>query len=184
MITSLLKEYEVEIVVKKARKSKLGDFRPGMEGKIARITVNGNLNRYAFLITLLHEIAHLKAHSCHGKGIKPHGREWKEIFANIASPCLNGNMLPPDVKKAFGNYLRNPAASSTSHSELHYTLGKYSPGDDKPWLESLPQGAHFELNGRRFKKGKQLRKRFQCREVSSGKLFLVGPMAAVKIVEK
>jgi predicted SprT family Zn-dependent metalloprotease len=36
-------------------------------------TVNSNLNKYKFLITLIHEISHLVAFEKFGRNIKPHG---------------------------------------------------------------------------------------------------------------
>jgi predicted SprT family Zn-dependent metalloprotease len=47
----------------------------GVNGK-HEITVNSNLNKYKFLITLIHEISHLVAFEKFGRNIKPHGNEW------------------------------------------------------------------------------------------------------------
>jgi hypothetical protein len=42
------------------RQTRHGDYRKGVNGK-HEITVNSNLNKYKFLITLIHEISHLVA---------------------------------------------------------------------------------------------------------------------------
>ena len=51
-----INELHLEIKVTKPRKSKLGDFK--VIGDQLIISINNNLNKYAFLITLVHEIAH------------------------------------------------------------------------------------------------------------------------------
>ena len=58
-VSAYLHQYHVHLTVAKERKSILGDYRHRTHGKNHRISVNGNLNKYAFLITLLHELAHL-----------------------------------------------------------------------------------------------------------------------------
>ncbi|HAD34265.1 MAG TPA: hypothetical protein DCF44_07170 [Chitinophagaceae bacterium] len=45
------------------------------------MSVNGNLNSYHFLITLLHEIAHMLVWEQFRNRVKPHGLEWKHVFA-------------------------------------------------------------------------------------------------------
>jgi hypothetical protein len=50
-------------------------------------------------------------------------------------------------------------------------------------VEQIAEGGHFSLeDGRIFRKGKKLRKRFQCAEVATGKLYLFSPIYEVKPV--
>src|ERR1051325_9211095 len=72
--------YRVHLTVTKERKSILGDYRNAVNGKNHRITVNGNLNKYAFLITLLHELAHLLTYNQYGHRVVAHGKEWKTLY--------------------------------------------------------------------------------------------------------
>jgi len=58
-VVALINQYKVHLTVTKARKSVLGDYRHAFQGANHKISVNGNLNKYEFLITLLHELAHL-----------------------------------------------------------------------------------------------------------------------------
>ena len=74
-VLAYLQHYHVHLTVAKERKSILGDYRHRTHAKNHRISVNGNLNKYAFLITLLHELAHLLAFENFGNRIAPHGRE-------------------------------------------------------------------------------------------------------------
>src|SRR6187455_3787837 len=76
-VVHYLHHYKVHLTVTRERKSVLGDYRNAVHGKNHRITVNSNLNKYAFLITLLHELAHLLAHEKYGHRILPHGAQWK-----------------------------------------------------------------------------------------------------------
>ena len=65
-----------QIRVSKPRKTKLGDYRrPGRPHQPHRISINGNLNPYAFLITLLHEWAHLEIYQEYKGKVAPHGPE-------------------------------------------------------------------------------------------------------------
>ena len=49
--------FNLEIIVKRERKTRHGDFKVNKEG-LCFITINSNLNKYRFLITLIHEISH------------------------------------------------------------------------------------------------------------------------------
>ena len=60
-VLDLLQEHPVLVRVVPHRATKLGDYRPPRLGDFwHRITVNEDLNMYAFLVTLLHELAHVK----------------------------------------------------------------------------------------------------------------------------
>ena len=48
---------EVHLKIVNERVTRHGDYRKGLGGK-HEITVNANLNKYKFLITLIHEISH------------------------------------------------------------------------------------------------------------------------------
>ncbi|MGH2565553.1 MAG: SprT-like domain-containing protein, partial [Ginsengibacter sp.] len=82
--------------------------------------------------------------------------------------------------------LRNPAASSCAEDSLLRVLRKYD--DHKPgfyFIEQLPVNSLFkEKNGRIFCKGNKVRKRFVCKEIATGKLFLFSPVAEVQLVNQ
>ena len=52
-VSDYLEKYKVQLTITRERKTLLGDYRNSFAGKSHRISVNGNLNPYAFLITLL-----------------------------------------------------------------------------------------------------------------------------------
>ena len=52
------------------------------------------------------------------------------------------------------------------------------------FLEYLPQNTVFLYNGTRvFQKGEKIRKRFRCREISTGAIYLFNALAEVEIFE-
>ena len=76
-VVHLLKTYPVRFRIVRPRKSKLGDFRVREGEDLPEITVNGDLNPYSFLITTVHEFAHLKTWMEYRFSAAPHGKEWK-----------------------------------------------------------------------------------------------------------
>ena len=100
-VVALMTENPVRFKIVKPRKTKLGDFRVGRKGNLHVITVNNNLNPYSFLITTLHEFAHLVAHNNFGRRIQPHGQEWKDIYAKMIHPLIESGDLPNDIEKVY-----------------------------------------------------------------------------------
>ncbi len=86
-VCHLIFEYDFKLIIKGDRKSKWGDFKPPFkETKYPIITINKSLNKYAFLITIIHEIAHCKTYRECGNKVKSHGTEWKK-YRYIPSRC-------------------------------------------------------------------------------------------------
>ncbi len=177
-----LQHHKVHLTISRKRQSILGDYRHAHTDKNHRISVNGNLNKYAFLITLLHELAHLFTYEKFGHKVMAHGREWKNEFSKILAKFLLQKVFPPDIEKALLHTLQNPAASSCGDEKLLRVLHKY---DEKATgvhlVEQLAEGAIFIIKGGRiFKRGEKIRKRFKCVEVKTGKLYLFSGMYEVQ----
>ena len=182
-ITDLLAKDCLEVKVKQERKSKHGDYRQLSNGK-HQITVNANLNPYRFLITLIHEIAHFEAYEKYGRYIKPHGKEWKTTFQHLMLPFLRPEIFPIELLPLLAKHFRNPKASSDSDTQLALALKQFNEGEKKTYVFEIPLGQTFKLyNGRVFKKGNKRRKRFECVEVKSGRLYLFNPNAEVEIID-
>lgn len=183
-VTSYLHTYKVHLTIAKERSSILGDYRHRTSGHNHRISVNGNLNTYSFLVTLLHELAHLLTFEKFGNRIQPHGREWKMVFGELLQQFLKEHTFPPDIEKELMQSLHNPAASSCAEEGLLRVLRKYdSPIKKGLLIEELQQGNSFRTkDGRIFLKGEKLRKRFKCREVSTGRDYLFSPVYEVELV--
>lgn len=176
-----LQHYKVHLTITRERKSVLGDYRNSVSGKNHRISVNGNLNKYAFLITLLHEIAHLFTYEHFGNRVQSHGAEWKNEYSKILARFLLQKIFPPDIYKALLGTLQNPAASSCADSSLLRVLHQYDEKKDGTVLiETLPTGSIFKIKGNRvFKKMEQVRKRIKCVELATGKMYLFSPVYEV-----
>ena len=76
-------KHAVKMKITRVRSSKLGDYRHpfGREGH--QITINHDLNPMAFLVTFVHEAAHLETWIKHKNRVAPHGKEWQSEFARL-----------------------------------------------------------------------------------------------------
>jgi hypothetical protein len=183
-VLAYLRQFKVHLTVAKERKSILGDYRHKTQYDHHRISVNGNLNKYSFLITLLHELAHLLTFEQFGNNIMAHGREWKNVYGNLLAQFLDHRTFPPDIEKELIQSLGNPGASSCSEDGLLRVLRRYDEiGTRYQLVEEIMLNAIFKTNdGRTFQKGKKLRKRFQCREVGTGRVYLFSPVYEVELI--
>jgi hypothetical protein len=182
-LTELIEAHSVHLKIVNERQTRHGDYRPLPDGS-HRITVNANLNTYRFLITLVHEIAHLVAFKKYGRAIKPHGVEWKSTFQHLMLPFLRPEIFPTDLLPILARHFRNPKASSDTDAAMSVALKSYDDGSDKNYIFELAHGAVFAAaNGRKFKKGAQLRKRYQCIEIATGLVYLFQPNAQVELLK-
>lgn len=182
LVMPMILHYKVHLVVTRERQTKLGDYRKAHYGKNHRITVNGNLNRYSFLITLVHELAHLLAFEHHGHRIAPHGREWKNTYGGLLKDFLETRIFPQDIENQLLSSLHNPAASSCAEEGLVRVLRNYdAPSLRKPSVEDLAIGDRFIIrDGRMFERGEKLRKRIKCFELPLRRIFLFSPLYEVE----
>jgi SprT protein len=177
--------YNIHVRITRSRASKFGDYRPLKEINGHQITVNHDLNQYSFLITFVHEVAHLLAEINNKRRISPHGKEWKSEFSRLLNYFLQQHIFPDDLVNALTSYIKNPAASSCSDHDLLRALRKYDKKEmtDVHHLEDLPQHTLFRLRSSRsqlvFKKGNQVRTRFHCIEIKSRREYYVNPLAEV-----
>jgi hypothetical protein len=181
LVMPLILQYKVHLLVTRERQTKLGDYRNAHYGKNHRISVNGNLNKYAFLITLLHELAHLLAFESFGHKIAPHGREWKNLYGDLLKDFLMANIFPADVRSELELILHNPAASSCAEEGLLRVLRRYDkPSAIRILVEELAIGEKFMIKGGRiFERGEKLRKRIRCVELHEKRTYLFSPLYEV-----
>ncbi|MDG1291523.1 MAG: SprT-like domain-containing protein [Flavobacteriaceae bacterium] len=183
LLSKYLRQWEVNLVITRKRVTKHGDFRALHEGG-HQITVNEMPNPYRFLITTLHEIAHLVAYKNFGRTIKPHGKEWKTTYKKIMLPFLTPNIFPEALLEILQSHFRNPKASSDADFKLVMALNKFDPVNEKNYIFELERGEVFEIhNGRRFIRGKKRVKRYECREVDTRRMYLFSPHAQVIKIE-
>ncbi|MDT0689224.1 SprT-like domain-containing protein [Salegentibacter sp. F188] len=180
---ALIQSNNVHLKIVNERRTRHGDYRKMPDG-VQQITINANLNKYRFLITLVHEIAHLVAFNKFGRNIKPHGAEWKLTFRNLMLPFIRPEIFPMKILPVIANHFRNPKASSDTDARLSVALKSYDPENDKNYIFEVPFGAIFRIyNGKTFKRGPKRIKRYECLEISTGKVYLFQPNAEVELLK-
>lgn len=177
----MIQEYGVHLRIVNTRVTRHGDYRTLADGR-HMITVNAMSNPYRFLITLVHEMAHLQAFERYGRHIRPHGREWKHTFQHLMLPFLRPEIFPAQLLPVLARHFRNPKASSSTDTDLSLALKALDPEQrEHHYVFELPEGSTFRLyNGRVFRKGPRKIKRYQCVEIATGKLYLFQPQAEVE----
>ena len=184
LIAEWIITFDFKLKIKKERSTRLGDYTMPRNGLNHIITINHNLNKFSFLITLVHEVAHLVTYNQHRNTVSPHGKEWKRNFQELIQPFLTTDIFPIEIFSALRRYMQNPAASSCSDVHLLRTLKLYDDKTDTIFLEYLPINSLFLYNGSRiFQKGERIRKRYKCREISSGQIYLFNPLTEVEVFE-
>ncbi|MBH46020.1 MAG: sprT domain-containing protein [Flavobacteriaceae bacterium] len=183
LLSEYLLRWQVNLLITPQRVTKHGDFRSLPRGG-HQITVNEMENPYRFLITTLHEISHLIAFQDYGRGIKPHGKEWKSTFKKIMLPFVNPKIFPEELLGVVAEHFIDPKASTDTDLNLVLALNKFEPESEKKYIFELEQGVVFEIhNGRKFVRGKKHTKRYECQALYSHKVYLFSPHAQVTIVE-
>ena len=181
-VFELIVANEVHLKIVNERVTRHGDYRKGHGGK-HEITVNANLNKYKFLITLIHEISHLVAFEKFGRLIKPHGNEWKFTFQRLMVPFIRPEIFPNQLLPLLARHFKNPSASSDTDATLSLALKQFDQQNDKNYIFELPYGSKFRIhNGKIFEKGALRTKRYECIEVSSGRMYLFNPNAEVELL--
>jgi SprT protein len=178
--------------VSRTRSSCFGNhcYRPD---KGHHITVNHDLNPHAFLLTYVHEVAHLKTFEDNQrtflqkmlkrrpKRIDPHGEEWKESFRVLMQPILNQTFFPKAILEPLEAYMQNPKASSVSYHPLAKAL--HLNDKEGEFLSDLDNGQAFVFRGNTYTKIEERRTRILCEDQTTRKRFLIAGIAKVELVE-
>lgn len=181
-VFELIVKHNVHLKIVNERQTRHGDYRKELDGR-HQITVNANLNRYKFLITLIHEIAHLVAFEQFGRHIKPHGDEWKYTFQRLMVAFIRPEIFPNMLLPLLARHFKNPSASSDTDATLSLALKQFDAPTDKNYVFEIPFSSVFRIkNGKIFKKIALRTKRFECLEISSGKTYLFNPNAEVELL--
>ncbi|MHC0443387.1 SprT-like domain-containing protein [Flavobacterium sp. 2] len=182
-VFDLIVANQVHLKIVNERQTRHGDYRRALNGK-HEITVNASLNKYRFLITLIHEISHLVAFEKFGRHIKPHGNEWKYTFQRLMIPFIRPEIFPSMILPLLARHFKNPSASSDTDTTLSLALKQYDSNSDKNYVFEIPYGSVFRIkNGKVFKKIAVRTKRFECIEISTGKTYLFNPNAEVELID-
>lgn len=182
MVVEWITLYRFRLRITKSRSSRLGDYTPPYQGQPHVISVNHDLNPYAFFVTLTHEIAHLVVWTKYKDSVLPHGAEWKEEFSLLLADLLGQGIFPGDVELALLDYIRSPKAASCTDKNLYKTLRKYDVNPDL-LLEDIPEGTVFSIrNGMIFRKGIRKRTRYLCQNMENKRMYYVSAVAEIQVV--
>ena len=181
--TSLWKQSPFELKVTKSRQTKVGDFTSKHTKNHPRITLNNDLNPYLFLVTYVHEVAHLRVYLQYGTRVDPHGEQWKSTFTDLMVPLLWESVFPDEILHELRRHMINPKASSFADTVLTQAFRRFDRNTSQMELSEVPEGSIFRLQGKYFKKGKLRRTRVLCRELQSKRDYLVPADALVTDVQ-
>ena len=197
LIAEWIYRYNFKLRVKKARSSKEGDYTPPQSGKNHVITVNHDLNKYAFLITLIHEVAHLVAWEKYKGRVDPHGKEWKSEYSKLLGHFLSidrplpeeQKIFPRQISTALHKHMQRPSASSCSDLNLFRVLKIFDSDTETFLLEKITRGASFKIASSRtkhskevFVKGEKRRTRFKCFHAYTKREYLIHALCKVVLI--
>ncbi len=182
-ILDLIQKYKVHFSVSKPRKTKLGDYRPPVRYTNHRITVNGDLSPIQFLITTVHEFAHLLVWIEHKNKVKPHGKEWKQQYYELFSSILDELDMDKSTEHMLRDHIIRPRASSSADLKLNKRLINLE-NDTAMRVEDIPLNTPFILGNKTLIKSKKLRTRYLCLDSKTNKKYSVHPLAEIQMPEK
>ncbi len=170
LVVYLINEHKVNLKIVNERQTKHGDFRTLPNGK-TQITVNNNLNKHQFLLTLIHEIAHHVTYKKFGR-VQPHGKEWKTVFQHLMLPFIQPDIYPPHILPYLANHMKNPKASTDADVKLSLVLreGMAKPG--KSFIFDIPMESVFQYKNTLYKRGNKRRTRYECLNLSNKRVYL------------
>lgn len=186
LVVDLVSQYGFKLIIKRDRVTKLGDYtHPTPLRPFHQITINGSLNKYAFLVTFIHEVAHLVTWNNHKRKVTPHGKEWKQNYHNLLFPLIAPEYFPEDVQLALKKHCNNIKSSSSYDIQLTKVLSSYSENhEETTTINDLKNGESFRYKGRLFVKGDTLRTRVKCECITDRKSYVFHPLAPIEILEE
>jgi len=186
-VANLIVRYKIHFRIARSRSTKLGDYRPPVNQPHHKISVNHDLNPYAFLITFIHEVAHLIVFKKYKTKVSaPHGREWKQEYRLLMQKFIDRGVFPKEVENELIKSIVNSKATSSSEVELTRVLRQYDKykTEGVVHLEDIPEGSFFVIRtGRRFQKGARRRVRYMCQNIDNKRWYLFHPLTEVKVID-
>lgn len=167
----------VEIHIKKVRKRTAGSYRPPNGERTHHIiTINEGLREDFCFFVLTHEVAHLRVFLTYGKAVRPHGKEWKMTFAKLLEESIS--LYSEDFQQHIKQFLNKTNGSIGVTSPF---LKEMYPKDKAfTLLGSIPPEVEFRLGKRWFKKIEKRKTRYLCKEIYTGKMYLISSKAPVE----
>lgn len=182
-VADTIVDYRIHLTITPGRTSKLGDYRPPFRNKGHRISVNHNLKPDEFLLTYVHELAHLLCFNTFKNKVAPHGSEWKKIYVELMYNCMANSFFSETLVPHLHKHLQKPGASSCADVELQrHFRNNHETGHVE--LVTLPHGSVFKLGRHHFRKEDLQRTRYRCFHLAKKRYYLVQKHAPVIPLEK
>lgn len=179
-VISWLEQYRVSLRITRKRNTKTGDYRPPLKAAHHRISVNGDLHPWAFLVTLVHELAHLVTWEKYQRKVSPHGTQWKDQFRFMLGELEVDGIFSPEMAEIVQAFISGKISYRKFNRRFDEMIHETAPGTNESLLENIPVNSLFSIhNGRTFVKMEKLRTRYRCRDIRTGRYYLVSGMARV-----
>ena len=179
---SISSNYVFKLDLSFNRKSKFGHYKYWPQTNSHTISINSGLSPQLFLITFIHELAHLDVMLNYGRKVMPHGKEWKGTFCKLMAPLLTPSIFETNLLSALALHLKNPKASLSADSRLWATLFPNN-NEDALYVSDIEEGSEFMFRKRVFKKVKSRRTRALCYEAKSGNNYLIPLLAQIEKID-
>lgn len=177
---SLWQELNFNFKINRSRQSKYGDYRFDPKTKTHTVTVNHDLNPHAFLLTYIHEVAHLVTYEVHGRNVRPHGQEWKMQFKKLMLPMLREEIYPMEILGPLARHMKNPKATSSADPVLFAALRGNDAKASDVYLKDIEPGEKFLFRRKVYRKMEKRRTRSLCELTESSKKYLISESAPVQ----
>ncbi len=182
LVAQLFTSHTFDFSITSPRQTRLGTFRAAYQGNLPKISVNGDLKPHYFLFVFLHELAHFKIHESQKKQLKPHGKEWKNIYYALSKPFLHTDYVPENLIIEIEKFFRSREATFNNYPDLLNALSQIDGSPTIYTLRDLPENNRFSLsNGMRFIKLQQQRTRCKCLCLNNNKHYLVSLSAQINL---
>ncbi len=176
-VAIFLIEENAQLTISKPRKTKLGDYRPPLEKSYHRVSVNGDLNPFAFLLVTIHEFAHLLVWNNHKNNVKAHGNEWKNLYINLFEQYKH--FFPENLQTILQDHFKNLTSATLNNPMLIRNLVHMDSDFEITMVNDLKKGDVFDFNDKKFQIIEKRRTRYLCKNINTGKKYLVSGVAIV-----
>jgi len=173
-ISNWINYYNIHLRITRERKTKLGDYsHPIINRSYHKISINGNLNKYAFIITFIHELAHLRVWNNNKfKRVQPHGIEWKNEYFSLLTSMNTSDFFAEEVQIAIINHLQKIKSSTAYDNQLMKILNKYNLNfKEQIFITDIEVGTRFSFRGRIFEKREKIKTRIKCKCITNSRYY-------------
>lgn len=171
--------------LKPKRQTKLGDYRYEPRQRWHIISVNRDLDPHPFLLTYVHEVAHLVTFNEYRGKVQPHGPEWKHHFRELMQPLLVEEVYPQPILGVLARHMVNPKASSHADPALVKVMyPELQSNAEGSLLQSLSVGDGFIFRNQPYRVLEHRRTRTLVTHQHTGRNYLISQQVLVSDISE